>query len=125
MKIECLEVLNDLLRRFASALAEGEAREALDALFAELSSARAAARAPARRAIVAAFVEVSTGFNVEVSTGLRGAGIGSDAGAATGRCIHGLSVRRPSVSSSDKASSSSSMTDDRPSSVLRFFGGDS
>ena len=44
VKLECLEVLNDLLRRFAAALSETEARECLTALFSELTSARAAAR---------------------------------------------------------------------------------
>mmetsp|Transcript_29072 Transcript_29072/g.74799 ORF Transcript_29072/g.74799 Transcript_29072/m.74799 type:complete len:1233 (+) Transcript_29072:80-3778(+) len=44
VKLECLEVLNDLLRRFAAALAESESKECLAALFGELNSARAAAR---------------------------------------------------------------------------------
>ena len=44
MKLECLEIMNDLLRRFASALTEAEAKECLTALFGELTSARAAAR---------------------------------------------------------------------------------
>ena len=44
VKLECLEILNDLLRRFAASLAEAESRECLGALFAELQSSRAAAR---------------------------------------------------------------------------------
>ena len=44
MKLECLEVLNDLLRRFASSLSEAESRDCLGALFGELKSSRAAAR---------------------------------------------------------------------------------
>lgn len=44
VKLECLEVLNDLLRRFAACLVEPESRGCLAALFAELCSTRAAAR---------------------------------------------------------------------------------
>jgi len=44
VKLECLEVLNDLLRRFAASLAEAESRECLNALFGELTSVRPAAR---------------------------------------------------------------------------------
>ena len=44
VKLECLEVLNDLLRRFASSLAEAESKETLAALFGELTSSRLAAR---------------------------------------------------------------------------------
>jgi hypothetical protein len=44
VKLECLEVLSDLLRRFASCLAEAESKECLAALFGELTSTRAAAR---------------------------------------------------------------------------------
>jgi len=44
VKLECLDVLNDLLRRFASSLAEAESRECLTALFGELTSVRPAAR---------------------------------------------------------------------------------
>lgn len=44
VKLECLEVLNDLLRRFAAYLADAEAHDCLDALLRELCSTRAAAR---------------------------------------------------------------------------------
>ena len=44
VKLECLEVLNDLLRRFAANLGEADSRECLAALFDELTSVRAAAR---------------------------------------------------------------------------------
>ena len=44
VKLECLEVLNDLLRRFAASLSEAESRDCLGALFGELPSSRAAAR---------------------------------------------------------------------------------
>jgi len=44
VKLECLDVLNDLLRRFAASLAEAESRECLTALFSELTSVRPAAR---------------------------------------------------------------------------------
>jgi cullin-associated NEDD8-dissociated protein 1 len=44
VKLECLEVLNDLLRRFAATLTESESRDCLAALFGELTSSRAAAR---------------------------------------------------------------------------------
>ena len=44
VKLECLEVLNDLLRRFAASLSEVESRDCLGALFGELPSSRAAAR---------------------------------------------------------------------------------
>ena len=44
VKLECLEVLNDVLRRFAANLSEDEARLCLGALFGELTSVRAAAR---------------------------------------------------------------------------------
>ena len=43
-QLECLEVLNDLLRRFAANLAEADSRECLAALFDELTSSRPAAR---------------------------------------------------------------------------------
>ena len=44
VKLECLEVLNDLLRRFAANLSENDSRDCLGALFGELTSSRAAAR---------------------------------------------------------------------------------
>jgi cullin-associated NEDD8-dissociated protein 1 len=44
VKLECLEVLNDLLRRFAATLTESESRDCLAALFGELTSSRARKR---------------------------------------------------------------------------------
>ena len=44
VKLECLEVLNDLLRRFAAHLTEAESHDCLAALFKELTSSRPAAR---------------------------------------------------------------------------------
>ena len=43
VKLECLEVLNDLLRRFAASLAEAESRECLNALFGGVQACRAVA----------------------------------------------------------------------------------
>jgi len=44
VKLECMDILNDLLKRFGSALKENESHSCLDALFNELGSARPAAR---------------------------------------------------------------------------------
>ena len=44
VKLECMQILDDLLRRFGSSLKEEEADACLNALFEELGSARAAAR---------------------------------------------------------------------------------
>lgn len=41
VKLACLEILNDLLRRFAGHLTETESRECLGSLFGELTSTRA------------------------------------------------------------------------------------
>ena len=40
VKLECLEVLNDLFRRFAAHLSEIESHDCLNALFGELTSNR-------------------------------------------------------------------------------------
>lgn len=44
VKLECMDILDDLLRRFGASLKEDEAHRCLDALFSELGSSRAAAR---------------------------------------------------------------------------------
>ena len=44
VKLECMDILNDLLKRFGSHLKEDESDACLSALFKELGSARAAAR---------------------------------------------------------------------------------
>ena len=44
VKLECMDILNDLLKRFGSFMNEGESDACLTALFKELGSARAASR---------------------------------------------------------------------------------
>ena len=59
IKLECLDILNDLLKRFGAVLREDESKECLSALFHELGSARAAAR---KRAI-ACIASISAGLS--------------------------------------------------------------
>ena len=82
MKLESMDILNDLLKRFGGQLREEESDACLTALYKELGSARAAARKRAIACIAslsAALPDKLLGQVLGVGLGL-GSGLGLDLG---------------------------------------------